>query len=169
MLPTDTVYGLAALVDVSGAVDRLAHLKGRPAHVPIALLAADVDQARAVARMGPLADRLAAEHWPGPLTLVLDGRDDVGARVGSVDGSVGVRCPDHVLVRAIAAAVGPLATTSANMHGDPTPATAAEVAALFPSVGLVLDGGRCAGEPSTVVDARGEQPVVLRRGPLRLL
>lgn len=158
VLPTDTVYGIAALPEHR---DALYALKGRPANVPVAVLVGQVEQAWSLAVPSPLARRLAARFWPGPLTIVCR------ATAEWYGTSVGVRCPDHGFVRALAARVGPLATTSANRHGRPTPATAAAAAAaLLGPVGLVLDGGRCEGVPSTVVDATGDEPLVLRAGAI---
>lgn len=89
---------------------------------------------------------------------------------GAEEATVGVRCPDHALVQAIAAAVGPIATTSANRSGDPTPvAAAAAAASLDVAPGndlLVLDGGSCGGVPSTVVDLTVDPAIVLRAGPV---
>jgi tRNA A37 threonylcarbamoyladenosine synthetase subunit TsaC/SUA5/YrdC len=87
---------------------------------------------------------------------------DLGAR----HDTVGVRCPASDVVRELASRIGPLATTSANRHGEPTPASALGVAAVFgdDEVAVVVDGGVCSGEPSTVVDVTGESPVVLREG-----
>jgi len=150
VLPTDTVYGLAAL-----DVDLLYALKDRPDAVPIAVLVADVEQARSLGRFDGAARRLADAFWPGPVTLV----------VAAGTGTVGVRCPDHDFVRALAARIGPLPTTSANRHGAPTPPTAAAAAAgLTGEVALVLDGGPCAGVASTVVDTTTPEPTVLREG-----
>lgn len=167
-IPTDTVYGLAVALGAPDAVRRLAELKGRPRSMPIAVLVADVDQAAEVAILDPGAADLAARHWPGPLTLVVEGVDGMGVVVGATDGSVGVRCPDHALVRSLAAEVGPLATTSANHHKAAPATTAARVAAEFPSLGLIADGGDCDGVPSTVVDARTTPPSILRQGSLHV-
>lgn len=164
MLPTDTVYGLAASLDHPEAVRELFRVKGRPEGVPVAVLVADEDQASALAVVTAQAAGLIRRHWPGPLTLVLEARASVAAVVGSADGSVGVRCPDHRLVRDLASRVGPLATTSANPHGRPTPADAEGVQRLFGGGLLVLDGGTCDGLASTVVDVRGSEPVLLRQG-----
>jgi L-threonylcarbamoyladenylate synthase len=157
VVPTDTVYGLACL---PGHQAQLLELKGRPASVPIAVLVADPAQAE-VATGRPLpagAAALAAAFWPGPLTLVLP---------SAAGHTLGVRCPAHAFVRAVAAAVGPIATTSANRHGEPTPAGAVEAAAsLTGAVAVVVDGGTLAAVASTVVDATGEAPVVLRDGPI---
>ena len=134
VLPTDTVYGAAALPGVPRATDRLFALKGRGADVPLAVLCAGADQALALADPDGVDDdvrRIAARLWPGPLTLVLPRRPGLGLALGEPATTVGLRCPDHALVRALAAEVGPLATTSANRHGEPTPATAAEAAAAL--------------------------------------
>jgi tRNA threonylcarbamoyl adenosine modification protein (Sua5/YciO/YrdC/YwlC family) len=109
-------------------------------------------------------------HWPGPLTLVLR-RGGAAATwdLGGDPATIGVRCPAHPLVRAVAAEVGPVATTSANRHGRPTPATAAEAAAsLTAPVAVVVDGGALEGEASTVVDVTGDDWRVLRVGPVDL-
>jgi tRNA threonylcarbamoyl adenosine modification protein (Sua5/YciO/YrdC/YwlC family) len=156
VVPTDTVYGLAAL---PSSTEILVSLKGRPESMPIAVLVASLDQATSVASMSGAADRLARRFWPGPLTIVMDRRGG--------DGTVGVRWPDHDFIRALARRVGPLAVTSANRHGEPTPATAREAAAaLIGDVALVVDGGRCDGLASTVVDATGSGIAILRAGPI---
>jgi L-threonylcarbamoyladenylate synthase len=172
VVPTDTVYGLAALPTVPGATERLFALKDRGVDVPVAVLCHDADQALALAdptSVGPDVRRIAARLWPGPLTLVLPRRRGVALALGHPPTTVGVRCPDHDLVRALADEVGPLATTSANRHAEPTPSTAAEVAAaLGGGVPLVVDGGTCDGAPSTVVDATGPSWRVLREGAVTL-
>jgi L-threonylcarbamoyladenylate synthase len=169
VLPTETVQGLAALPSVPGATDRLFALKGRPADVALALLVADVDQAASVAVLDAAARRVVAACWPGPLTVVVPRRDDVTLDLGGDPSTVGVRCPDHGFVRALAAVAGPLATTSANAHGEPTPASARDAAAaLDGEVALVIDGGPCTGVPSTVVDLTGAAPRIVRAGPFDL-
>jgi L-threonylcarbamoyladenylate synthase len=172
VVPTDTVYGLAAVPTVPGATDRLFALKGRAVDVPVAVLCRDADQALELAdpaSLGPDVRRIARRLWPGPLTLVLPRRPGLALALGHPPTTVGVRCPDHDLVRALAGEVGPLATTSANRHGEPTPPTAAGVAAsLGGGVPLVVDGGRCSGAPSTVVDATGPSWRVLREGTVTL-
>jgi L-threonylcarbamoyladenylate synthase len=171
-LPTDTVYGLAALPTVAGATDRLFALKGRGTDTPIAVLCADAGQAFGLAAPDALSGevrRIAGHLWPGPLTLVLPRRPGLGYALGEPAETVGVRCPDHELVRAIAADVGPVATTSANHHREPTAPTAEGVAATFGAgLGLVVDGGRREAPPSTVVAVTGTGWKVLREGPIPL-
>ena len=169
VLPTDTVYGVVVRADLPGAVERLAELKDRAAEQPVAVLVASIGQAEAVGVLSPAARRLAERWWPGPLTLVLPRRPGLGWDLGEPAATVGVRVPDHDLVRDLAEALGPLATTSANRHGEPTPPTAVEAAAtLARPPDLVVDGGTCAGQASTVVDVTGTEPVVLRPGPIDL-
>lgn len=171
VLPTDTVYGLAASPVVPGATERIFALKGRSKDVPLAVLCVDADQALDLADPAAItADvRRAAAHWPGPLTLVLPRRAGLGLALGEPSSTVGVRCPDHALVRALAAEVGPLATTSANRHGEPTPEESGSLAMLFGDrVDLIVDAGRCAGVPSTVVDTTGPTWRILRAGALSL-
>jgi tRNA threonylcarbamoyl adenosine modification protein (Sua5/YciO/YrdC/YwlC family) len=165
-IPTDTVYGLAVDPFRAGAADRLFALKRRPRTVDLPLLVASADQVATVTTAVPhVAGVLMARFWPGPLTLVLPRRPDLEADLGDDEATVGVRCPDHPVPLALCRRHGPLATTSANFHGQPTMTTAAEVdAALGESVAVVLDGGPCAGEPSTVVDCTGEEPKCLREG-----
>jgi tRNA threonylcarbamoyl adenosine modification protein (Sua5/YciO/YrdC/YwlC family) len=169
VLPTDTLYGVAVRAERPGAVDALATLKDRAAEQPVAVLVASVRQAEVVGVLPDWARPIAERWWPGPLTLVLRRREGLDWDLGEPAATVGVRVPDHDLVRALAAEVGPLATTSANRHGQPTPATAREAArALVAEPDLVVDGGPCQGTASTVVDATGDGPVVLREGPITL-
>lgn len=171
VLPTETVYGLAALASDPVATRALFARKGRGADVPLAVLCADAGQALALAAddVAPLAVELAAAHWPGPLTMVLGRRAGLGWSLGEPTDTIGLRCPDHDVVRALAARVGPLATTSANRHGMPTPSSAVEAAGqLLGDVDLVLDGGKLSGAPSTVVDLTGTEPRVLRQGPVHI-
>jgi len=171
-LPTDTVYGLAALPTVPGSTARLFALKGRGTDVPVAVLCADISQALGLAAPDEVTDevrRIAERLWPGPLTLVLPRRPGLGYELGEPADTVGVRRPDHAVVRAIAAAVGPIATTSANRHGEATPPTAAGVSDTFRAgLAFVLDGGPCVAPPSTVVAVAGHSWKVLRDGPVSL-
>ena len=159
VIPTDTVYGLAARPDFEEAVDRLYTIKGREAKKPIALLASDV---AAIGRFGyPIegkAKELAEEYWPGALTMVI--------------GKEGFRIPDHAETRElIAACGGVLRVTSANLSGR-RPATDAPQA--LKDVGLsadyvVDDGVSPGGVPSTVVRVAADGSIeVLREGAIRL-
>jgi len=164
VLPTETVYGLAVDPWRPGASERLFAVKGRPRDVVLPLLVAGPDQAVDVAAgLDPVARALMERFWPGSLTIVVAARPGLGADLGGDGTTVGLRCPDHPVTRAVCAAAGPLALTSANRHGEPPARTAAQAASL-PGVALVVDGGPCGGEPSTVVDATASPPRLLRAG-----
>ena len=165
-LPTDTVYGLAADPFHTGASDRIYAAKRRPRRVDLPVLVADREQALSlVIGLTEAATRLMDRFWPGALTLVLPRRPDVRADLGADEATVGLRCPDHAVPREVCRRAGPLATTSANLHGEAPLTTAAEVALTFgDAVGLVLDAGPCVGTPSTVVDCTGLEPRLLRDG-----
>ncbi len=165
--PTETVYGLGADATSVRAVRRIFAAKGRPADNPLIVHVASPDHAWAlVATVTPLARALAAEHWPGPLTLVLDAAELPAETTGGLT-TVGVRIPAHPVALALLEEAGvPVAAPSANLSGRPSPTTAAHVLDdLGDVVDWVVDGGPArVGVESTVVDARGRRPVVLREG-----
>ena len=165
-LPTDTVYGLAADPFLPGATDRIFAAKHRPRSVTLPVLVASRDQALSLATAVPQSASVLMERfWPGALTIVVPSRPDLLADLGDDDETVGVRCPAHPVPRALCEVAGPLATTSANVHGSPPATTAQEVAEAFgASVPVVLDGGPCTGRPSTVLDCTGSEPKLLREG-----
>jgi tRNA threonylcarbamoyl adenosine modification protein (Sua5/YciO/YrdC/YwlC family) len=165
-IPTDTVYGLAVDPFRLGAADRIFAAKRRPRDVNLPLLVSGVDQALAVSTAVPeVALELMRRYWPGALTLVIPAKPGLGADLGEDEVTVGVRSPDHPVPLALCAASGPLATTSANRHGEPPLTTAEAVAESFgEEVPVVLDGGRCEGSPSTVVDCTGRELKLLREG-----
>jgi L-threonylcarbamoyladenylate synthase len=175
-IPTDTVYGIGVALETPGGIERLFAAKGRPSEKAIALLVADIEQAMQIADLTPAARALATAFWPGGLTLVVPRRTD-GALPASLAGgdlapgavpTVGLRVPDHDAPRALARELGPLPTTSANRSGEPEARDADEIERLLgDAIDLVLDGGPAGGGPaSTVVDATGEQPRVLRAGAI---
>jgi L-threonylcarbamoyladenylate synthase len=166
--PTETVYGLGANALDPRAVARIFEAKGRPADNPLIVHLSAAAQLRSVvAEVTPLATRLAARWWPGPLTLVLDAHPDLPVQTTAGLRTVAVRVPDHDIARALITRAGvPLAAPSANRSGRPSPTVAAHVVAdLGEQVELIIDGGACrVGLESTVVDARGSEPIVLREG-----
>ena len=172
-VPTDTVYGLAVDPAQPDAVERLFALKGRPGDVPLPILVAGDEQVRLVAGdLESVARSLAARYWPGPLTLVVPRRPGFTVDLGGPPAArqtVGVRRPDHPVVVALCELLGPLAVTSANLHGRAPATTADEVARAFAASGqpaVILDGGTCDGDPSTVVECRGPASRCLREGAL---
>ena len=166
--PTDTVYGLAVHPGRAEAVERLFHVKGRSAEHAIPLIAANTDQVAArVGCLTPLARHLAEQFWPGPVTLVLDAIDELDRGLLGGQDSVAVRVPDHAVARGLAEALdSPITATSANRSGAPSTRSAEEVrATLGQYVHLILDGGASRSSlPSTIVDARGSTPTLIRNG-----
>jgi tRNA threonylcarbamoyl adenosine modification protein (Sua5/YciO/YrdC/YwlC family) len=169
VLPTDTVYGLAALPADRSATDRLFDLKGRSASTPLAVLGAEVEQLMELVEpgAGAAAGQAAARFWPGPLTLVLPRRPGVELHLGEPVDTIGLRLPDHALVREVARLVGPIAATSANRHGEaPVTTAAAAIEALGAGLALVVDGGTLPVTASTVVDTTSRPWRTLREGPI---
>jgi len=167
-LPTDTVYGLAALVTDGSAIDRIYQAKERSPQKAIAVLVGSLDQIdQIVAQFSEVASRLAHRFWPGALTLVLPQHPGLPANLSPVP-TIGVRMPDHAFALGLLRKTGPLATTSANLSGGPNPRNAGEVLAqLDGRIELVLDGGPVPGGiPSTVVDCTGKELVILREGAI---
>ena len=159
IVPTETVYGIACNPAVPGAMEQLAAAKGRDGGKPIARLASDPEQVVKLAvnwNAGLAA--LAENHWPGPLTIVLE----------TAEGWTGFRIPDHAVALGLAETCGcALALTSANLSGDPDTRTAQEAMAAV-EADLVLDSGP-SGEravPSTVVKVDGDRIACLREGCL---
>ncbi|MHB8681306.1 MAG: L-threonylcarbamoyladenylate synthase [Acidimicrobiales bacterium] len=169
-IPTDTVYGLAVDPSVPGATAAVFVCKGRPPALELPVLVAGEPDADALA--GPdglpaVAAGLARRFWPGALTIVVRRRPGLDWSLGGDETTIGLRSPDHALARALCRQVGPLATTSANRHGEPALTTAAEVRAVFGDEVVVLDGGRCpGGVASTVVDVTGPSIRCLRQGAI---
>jgi L-threonylcarbamoyladenylate synthase len=165
--PTETVYGLGASAMDEAAVRAVFEAKGRPADNPLIVHLPDGGGLDRLAVPTPLAADLVERFWPGPLTVVLDARPEVpGVTTGGLT-TVAVRVPDHpVAIALLREARVPVAAPSANRSGRPSPTTAAHVLAdLGGRIDAVVDGGRCViGVESTVVDARGDTPVVLREG-----
>jgi L-threonylcarbamoyladenylate synthase len=167
VIPTDTVYGLAAHLAHPEAIAAIFEAKGRPPEKPIPVLGADVEQLSSIAVFDERARHLAARLWPGPLTLILPraaGFDtDLG---GDEHRNVGVRVPKQPLTLELLHATGPLAVTSANRSGDKEATTIEEAnAALGEAVSYYVDGGRCVGVPSTIVFLAGERRL-LREGTI---
>lgn len=168
--PTETVYGLGANALDAEAAARIFAAKARPSFDPlISHLADAADLPRLIGVVPQAVAALVERFWPGPLTLIVDRPAVIPPIVTSGLDTMAVRVPDEPSARALIAAAGvPVAAPSANRFGQLSPTRAEHVVAgLGDAVDVVLDGGptRC-GIESTIVDARGEQPVVLRLGAL---
>lgn len=169
-IPTETVYGLAAVALDPTAVARIFTAKGRQSTNPLIVHVADTAMAKSLAAgWPPIAEQITTRFWPGPVTVVVPRAACVPDIVTAGGDTVALRCPAHPLVRRLVAMLGrPLAAPSANRSLRLSPTTAGHVyESLGARVDLILDGGPCAaGIESTVVDCTGSGPVILRPGPV---
>lgn len=168
-VPTETVYGLAADATNDRAVAKIYEAKGRPSFNPLIIHVADVAMARRYVDFPPLAEKLAAAFWPGPLTLVLPRREDSGIShlVSAGLETLGVRAPRHPMTQRLIREIDrPLAAPSANRSGSVSPTTADHVCdSLGGRVRLILDGGPCGiGVESTIMKIDGDRATLLRPG-----
>ena len=169
LIPTDTVYGVAADAFSPAAVKRLLTAKNRGRNMPVPVLIGEASTlAGLVLRTPPVATRLAEEFWPGGLTLVLEHAPSLAWDLGDAEGTVAVRLPDDDLARELLRRTGPLAVSSANRSGRPAATTVQEaVEQLGDHAAVALDGGPRAGSAaSTIVDCTGASPRVLRVGAI---
>lgn len=170
-LPTETVYGLAADARDDAAIAAIFEAKGRPRFNPLIVHLADMEQVSRYAVLTPLGRDLAQAFWPGALTLVLPVLADgpLSPLVTAGHDSVALRVPAHEAARDLLRAFdGPVAAPSANPSGKVSPTSAAHVVeGLGEKVAVILDAGPCeVGVESTIIDARGAVPVLLRAGGL---
>ena len=168
--PTDTVYGLGVDPLNSAAVDSLFEIKGRPEHKPLGVLVASIDQAVLLGEIEGDAHRLATQHWPGALTLIVTPLVILADWVGDTQRrTVGLRVPDHPLATRLLEETGPLAVTSANVSGGREAVNDEEARVVFGDrVAEYLPGVSPGGEASTVVDASGARLSILRAGPVEV-
>lgn len=172
VLPTDTVYGIAANAFDRAATARIFQIKRRPRSLPLPVLVSRPRQAWALCADVPAtAAEIAAAFWPGGLTLVLRAVEGLDWDLGDGDGTIAMRIPAHTDLVELLERVGPLACTSANLTGEPTPASVAEIhAKLGDAVGIYLDGGPATVDRgSTIVDCTGIEPRIIREGPISAL
>jgi tRNA threonylcarbamoyl adenosine modification protein (Sua5/YciO/YrdC/YwlC family) len=155
VIPTDTVYGLAANAFSAEAVEKLLNAKGRDRQSPPPVLVANLNMARALVEVLPdAAERLAETFWPGALTLILRSQPSLDWDLGETNQTVALRVPDHKIALALIEETGPLAVSSANLTGEPAATTAKQAFDyLGDSVEVYLDGGPSPkGEASTILD-----------------
>ena len=166
LLPTDTVYGIAAIPTNKGAVEEIFQRKNRLDDQACAVLVSDALQASELVVSSKEFELLSQRFWPGPLTVVAERSIHLGYFLGGDENSIGVRCPDHRFMQSLTKVVGPLAVTSANRSGLQTPENAKEAAEELGDNLLVIDGGACKGKPSTVVNLLSDKAEILREGAL---
>lgn len=152
LIPTDTIYGLHAVATDAQALARIAATKNRPSDKPFVIIAASIDQLRA---LGAAVPQLLETIWPAPLTAILTSRET----------TVAARIPDLPWLRSLLTRTGPLISTSANRSGEP-PITSTEMldSDILNALDALLDQGPREGKPSTIVDFTGSEPRLIRAG-----
>jgi len=170
LLPTETVYGLAARADRPDAISKIYAIKGREFDKPLAVCVRDIEQAKTLVRFDTTSEQLAQTYWPGSLTLVLDAQAEFDTRVtGQANGSatLALRCPDVEWRKSI---VTPLALTSANRSGAPDCISYdAAMDELGDEIAASLSStAKLSGAPSTIIRAENGQLTVLRQGALEV-
>jgi tRNA threonylcarbamoyl adenosine modification protein (Sua5/YciO/YrdC/YwlC family) len=170
VVPTDTVYGLAADAFNADAVQALLDAKGRGRQSPPPVLIPNVDSLYALAdTVSDTALKLAEKFWPGPLTMIFRAQASLQWDLGETRGTVALRVPNHKITLALLAESGPLAVSSANLTGEPAANNAQQAQNyLGDKVAVYLDGGEAAlGEASTILDLTGEKVRIVREGALK--
>jgi tRNA threonylcarbamoyl adenosine modification protein (Sua5/YciO/YrdC/YwlC family) len=171
LLPTDTVYGVAADAFTPAAVTRLLAAKNRGRSMPVPVLIGEASTlAGLVTTVPPVAHDLAEAFWPGGLTLVVEHAPSLAWDLGDAEGTVAVRLPDDELTRDLLRRTGPLAVSSANRSGRPAATTAQQADyQLGDHAAVVLDGGpRESSAASTIVDCTSPTPRALRIGAIEV-
>lgn len=173
--PTDTVYGLGAVIDREESLKKIYEAKSRAFSSPLIALVSSVDKIEKIAHIDEknekIVKELAKNFWPGALTIILKKKDIVPGIMVSNGDTVGIRIPDlKISLDIIEMAGGILATTSANISGEPSPRSYAELTDEIKSrVDIVIDGGECKiGEVSTIIDLTKSIPKILRKGAISI-
>ena len=172
LYPTDTLYGLGVDALNLEALKKLRELKGREEKKAISVIVADLDMAREYAEVTPLAEKLAEKFLPGKLTLVLKAKDSLPDELTAGTGTVGIRIPNHLICLKLARELGhPFTATSANVSDEKPKNAVPDILAQFGErasmIAKIIDTGELVeSPPSTVVDARGAKPLIVREGAI---
>ena len=162
IFPTDTVYGIGCRFDDKDAIDRLYKIKKTPSGQPLPILVSDLSQVEELAVINKTGEELIKKYWPGALTIILQSKKGKE--------KIGFRMPDSSLVRSLIDGVGePIIGTSANFHGFQAPKSYEELDSAFINLADFVLKGECKlGKESTVVDATGDVPNILRQGAIKI-
>lgn len=170
--PTDTVYGVGGIIESEETIENIYKAKERNFKSPLIVLVSDVEKIEKIAYINEKnrekIEKLIKRFWPGGLTIILKRKDNVPDIMVSGGATVGVRMPEHeIALNIISRAGGMLPTTSANISGEATPKSYAELSEKFKSrVDIIVDGGECPiGSASTIIDM-SDEPKILRLGAI---
>lgn len=169
LFPTDTVYGIGAIFDNKKAVERIYQIKQTPVEQNFPILISDINQIKEIVEINSAAGELIKKYWPGALTLIMNLKNSGNKQSISVN-KVGIRMPDSDTVRALIAGVkSPIIGTSANIHGEKTPATFKQLNQKIVDLADFTIEGLCGKKiESTVVDTTVNPPKILRQGAIKI-
>lgn len=164
--PTETLYALGVNPFDEKAILRLYEVKRRPRNLPISIAVSDLEMMKKVAKINPLAEEIYEQFLPGPVTLLLEKRNDLPDILTSGTDKIGIRVPKHPAALRIIDMVGPITATSANLHHHPEPKNLdIALEQLGENVMLYLDCGECEYQaPSTTVDISDSSAKIIRKG-----
>lgn len=170
IIPSDSCYGMAALADNRKAIERLYQIKQRDSGKPSLVIVGSIAQAKQLVDFTPLAEQLVKQHWPGALTLVLKAiKTDFSPLIYGQNQTLAVRLPNKPELVKLASEIGPFILPSANFNGQPAPFLKEEVnPELIKLVDYFLDDAPGGNMVSTLVDARGDKPIILRAGAINI-
>jgi L-threonylcarbamoyladenylate synthase len=162
--PTETFYGLGTCIHDKKGLARIITVKGRDAAKGMIVLVSDLAMASYIAVIGNNQKKLLERIWPGPVSVVLEVKQDIDPLLAA-GGKVALRISPNILAISLVEMVGPITSTSANRSGEPPARTAHEVAGMGLAIDAILDGGETpGGKPSTLIDLTIWPPVCLREG-----
>lgn len=167
--PTDTLYAFGVDIFNNQAVLNVFKIKKRPLNQPLPIAVCNLSQMETVAQTTELSALLTENFLPGPLTLILKKKSNIPSIVTSGLDKVAIRIPNHKIMLKLICDYGPLTVTSANIHNEPVFNSIDEIKKQFfkDEVAVYIDGGTLIGDPSTIVDATGSGPIIVRQGRIQ--
>lgn len=169
IFPTETVYGIGCDATNSAAIKYMYQLKNRPNTQPTTIFLPDIATAHLYGVFNATASKLAEQYWPGPLTLILplNPNTNLAPDVTGNTNTVGIRIPNDTFILDLLKRFGkPIACTSANKSGHPSPARAADID--LPGARIIDGDDRCVHPPSTIIDCTSEHPRIIRSGAIKI-
>jgi len=160
--PTETVFGIGALLNKPKAIRQIYQIKKRPRNKPLQVLVATLEEAQKLGKFNPKALRLAKKYWPGPLTLVVYKTNAVPKSICGGTNKVGLRIPNHRTILTLLKKCGPMAATSANISEEKPALNAKEVKINLPQISYILPGRVKLGKVSKVIDVTGKVNILRR-------
>ncbi len=158
--PTETVFGIGALLNKPKAIRKIFKLKKRPRNKPLQVLIATIDQARELGKFTDKALKIAQKNWPGPYTFIVPKTKKVSKLVTGNSTKVGLRMPNHKTILKLIKECGPIVATSANLAGEKPALTVKDVEANLPEIDFIFPGRVKSGKASKVIDLTNNYKII---------